>query len=74
MPRKKRDIRNDYRALGFSERSAKHSEGKIFFHSLVREHFLVSGHDRDDAKPYDEVDLRRARRLLEEGKQRGRPV
>lgn len=74
MPRKKRDIRRDFRDLGFSERPAKHSEGTRFKHPLVREAFTVSGHDREDADHYDERNLREARRLLEEGKQRGRPV
>lgn len=74
MPREKRDIRKDYRDLGFSERSAKHSEGTRYKHPLVRASYTVSGHDRDDAKPYDEANLREARGRLEEGRKRGRPV
>lgn len=70
MPRKKRDIRRDYHNMGFSEGAAKHSEGTSYKHPLVRKKYVVSGHDREDAAPYDEANLREARRLLEEAKKK----
>jgi predicted RNA binding protein YcfA (HicA-like mRNA interferase family) len=69
MPRKKRDIRRDYRKAGFSERQGK-GDHTVFSHPLLQEHYTVDGVDGKDAKPYDEVKLRKALRDLEDMQQR----
>jgi predicted RNA binding protein YcfA (HicA-like mRNA interferase family) len=48
MPRKKRDIRRDYRQAGFSERKGK-GDHTIFAHPLLGEEASVDGRDGDDA-------------------------
>jgi len=69
MPRKKRDIRRDYRSAGFSERSGK-GDHMVYTHSLLRLHYSVDGKDGMDALPYDERNLRDALRALEEAKRK----
>jgi predicted RNA binding protein YcfA (HicA-like mRNA interferase family) len=69
MPRKKRNIRRDYRQAGFSERQGK-GDHVIFWHPLVKDIFTVDGHDGDDAKPYDEKELRKALQALQEAQRR----
>ncbi|WIG59461.1 MAG: hypothetical protein OJF49_002208 [Ktedonobacterales bacterium] len=59
MPRKKRDIRRDYRAAGFSERQAK-GDHTVFSHPLVRKHYAVDGREGADAERYDERNLQEA--------------
>jgi len=59
MPRKKRDIRHDYRAAGFSERQGK-GDHVVYTHPLVRKHYAVDGKDGVDVLPYDERNLRQA--------------
>ena len=51
MPRKKREIRRDYRHAGFSEESGKGSH-TIYRHPLLKKNYPVAGHDGDDAKRY----------------------
>jgi len=65
MPRKKRDIRRDYRRAGFSERKGK-GDHTVFAHPLLDAEASVDGHDGDDAHHYDERTLRR---LLEKLRQ-----
>ncbi len=67
MPRKKRDIRRDYRQAGFSERHGK-GDHIIFWHPLVKDNFAVDGHDGDDAKPYDEKNFAKHWRRCERPK------
>ena len=71
MPRKKRDIKRDYRQAGFSERPAK-GDHTVFSHPLVRDPISVDGRDGLDAEPYDERNLRRALKELADA-QKGRP-
>jgi hypothetical protein len=73
MPRKKRDIRRDYRQMGFVERKGKGSHSTVFAHPLVRKNFSVAGTDGQDAKRYDEENLREALRLLDEAMRRKQP-
>jgi hypothetical protein len=65
MPRKKRDIRRDYRSAGFSERQAK-GDHTVFTHPLVRKNYAVDGRDGLDAERYDEKNLREAQHELSE--------
>ncbi|HEU5348750.1 MAG TPA: type II toxin-antitoxin system HicA family toxin [Ktedonobacterales bacterium] len=63
MPRKKREIRSDLRRLGFVESSGKGSHTN-FRHPRLPYIITVSGGDGDDAKPYDEDNVRRAKKDL----------
>jgi hypothetical protein len=69
MPRKKRHIRNDYRAAGFSERQGK-GDHTVFSYPGLAKHYAVDGPDGADAKPYDERDLRNALRAKADGQGR----
>ena len=73
MPRKKRDIRRDYRQAGFGERKGKGSHSTVFFHPQVRKNISIAGLDGEDAKRYDEDNLREALRLLDEARRRNQP-
>ena len=68
MPRKKRDIRREYRALGFIERQGK-GDHLVYAYPLVQETYVVAGVDGKDALEYDEVNLRKAKRALAQVKQ-----
>ena len=70
MPRKKRDIRRDYRRAGFIEDPGKGSH-TVFRHPLVQKSYAVAGHDGDDAKRYDEDNLREALIVLAEAQRGG---
>jgi hypothetical protein len=73
MPRKKRDIRRDYRNAGFSERQGK-GDHTVFSHPQVTLHYAVDGRDGLYAFPYDERNLRSAlHRLTEAKKKTGQP-
>ena len=63
MPRKKRDIRRDYRNVGFSERQGK-GDHVIYSHPLLSEDYVVAGVDGKDALEYDERNLRKAKQEL----------
>ena len=53
MPRKKRDIKREYRQAGFDERPGN-GDHTIFSHPLVKDPISVDGRDGMDAEPYDE--------------------
>jgi hypothetical protein len=72
MPRKKRDIRREYRRAGFDERQGK-GDHIVFSHPLVRKNIAVDGRDGADADRYDERNLKEALRDLEEAKKRRQP-
>lgn len=72
VPRKKRDIRNAYRAAGFNERQPK-GDHTIFTHPLVHENYAVAGNDGHDAYPYDEQNLKRALKAKQDAERRQRP-
>jgi hypothetical protein len=65
MPRKKHQIRNDYRAAGFIEREGK-GDHTVFSYPGLPKNFAVDGSNGADAKPYDERDLREALRVQAE--------
>ena len=62
MPRKKRQLKADLRKAGFHERSdrAKGSHSYWYHPELPDIVVILSGHDGDDAKPYDESHVRKA--------------
>lgn len=64
MPRKKRQIRADYRAAGFNERQGK-GDHTVFSHPLVPKNYAVDGADGKDALRYDERNLAEALAVLE---------
>ena len=70
MPRKLRQLKADLRKAGFVERPGKGSHTN-WTHALVPIGVTLSGHDGDEAKPYQERDVREALRTLREaqGKQ-----
>ncbi len=72
MPRKKREIRAEYRKAGFAERQGR-GDHTVFSHPLVSNNYAVAGADGKDVLPYDEKNLRRALRELEEAKRRQQP-
>lgn len=72
MPRKKRDIKRDYRKAGFSERHGK-GDHTIFSHSLLPIPYAVDGADGLDAKDYDERNVRQALRDLAAAQRRQQP-
>jgi predicted RNA binding protein YcfA (HicA-like mRNA interferase family) len=67
LPRKKRQVKQDLRKLGFIEnaRGGKGSHSKWTHPQLPGLTIVISGHDGDDAKPYDEEALREAIKRLE---------
>jgi predicted RNA binding protein YcfA (HicA-like mRNA interferase family) len=72
MPRKKRDIRREYRSAGFSERQGK-GDHKVYAHPLLREEYVVAGADGKDAFEYDERNLRKAKRALAQAQAQAHP-
>jgi predicted RNA binding protein YcfA (HicA-like mRNA interferase family) len=65
MSRKKRDIRRDLRKLGFVEdKSRGKGDHTIFVHPSYPGHISVDGDNGDDAKPYDERNVRNAKQVL----------
>lgn len=69
MPRKKREIWADLARRGFTDRGGK-GDHTVWVHPLVPRHVSIAGKDGDDAKPYDERNLRRALRDLDQAQQR----
>ena len=72
MPRKKRNIKREYRKAGFDERPGK-GDHTVFTHPLVRKTYSVDGKDGADAERYDEKNLREALAELDEAKRRQQP-
>lgn len=58
MPRKIRQIKADLRKIGAYQVSQEGSHTK-WEHPFVPTILILSGHDGDDAKPYQEKDVRR---------------
>lgn len=63
MPRKKREIRADLRHMGFVQTAGKGSHTK-FKHPKLSYMIVVSGADGDDARQYDEDNVRQAKHDL----------
>ncbi|MGH2616114.1 MAG: type II toxin-antitoxin system HicA family toxin [Thermomicrobiales bacterium] len=68
MPRKLRQLKADYRKRGFTEdkRGGKGSHSKRTHPRLPGLTIVLSGHDGDDAEPYQERDLQKAKERLRE--------
>ncbi len=69
MPRKKRDIKHDYRKAGFAEQQGK-GDHVVFRHPLVTGNYSVDGRDGADAERYDEKNLRDALAKLADAQRR----
>lgn len=69
MPRKIRELKAQLRRAGFAiERSrGSHAAWK---HPLIPDAVVLSGNDGDDAKPYQESDVRKALQKLREAQER----
>ncbi len=59
MPRKIRELKADLRQAGFAERPGKGSH-TVWSHPHFRGRLVLAGNDGDDAKPYQEKDVRSA--------------
>ena len=57
MPKKIRELKSMLQRAGFSMRAGKGSH-TVWTHDKLEESITVSGHDGDDAKPYQEKDVR----------------
>jgi len=57
MPRKVRELKADLRRAGFTERPGKGSH-TVWTHPRASGRVTVSGHDGDDARPYQEQEAR----------------
>lgn len=71
MPRKVRELAADYVRAGFQlvKKQGKGSHRK-YRHPLLPGSILLPGQDGDDAKPYQEQDLREALEKLEQARKR----
>jgi len=69
MPRKIRELEADLRREGFSRQPGKGSHRR-YIHPLYPGHVLISGGEGDDAKPYQEREVREAVEKLREAKRR----
>ncbi len=59
MPRKIRQLKADLRRAGFSlAPSREKGSHTVWEHPLVADDLTLAGHDGDDAKPYQERDVR----------------
>lgn len=69
MPRRIRELKADLRRVGFRERPGKGSH-TVWTHPLLPYILTLSGSNNDEARPYQEKDVRGAldslRRLREE--------
>lgn len=63
MPKKIRELKNILRKAGFSEKSGKGSHTK-WTHPLLSGTIVLSGKDAKDAKPYQEKDIDKALKKL----------
>lgn len=62
MPRKIRQLKADLRRAGFKIKAGRgKGDHAFFFHPEYPDRTVVlDGHDGDDAKPYQELDVRKA--------------
>ena len=65
MPKKIRELKNILRKAGFKESSGKGSHTK-WSHPLLSGKIVLSGKDGSDAKPYQEQDVTKALKRLED--------
>jgi predicted RNA binding protein YcfA (HicA-like mRNA interferase family) len=69
MPRKIRELEADLRREGFTRQAGKGSHRR-WIHTLYPGHIIMSGNAGDDAKPYQERQVREAIETLREAKRR----
>jgi len=69
MPKKIRELKTMLRKAGFSSRPGKGSHTVWIHPALSREELTLSGGDGNDAKPYQEKDVREIIRKLSEVQQ-----
>jgi predicted RNA binding protein YcfA (HicA-like mRNA interferase family) len=69
MPRKIRELKADLRRAGFEESAGKGSHTR-WEHPLLPDRHTLSGHDGDDARPYQEQQLRALLARLQEARRR----
>ena len=65
MPKKIRELKAMLKKAGFSERSGKGSHTK-WLHRLYPGRVTLSGKDGDDAKPYQEKEVKEAIKLIKQ--------
>lgn len=65
MPKKVRELKNILRKAGFKESSGKGSHTK-WSHPLLSGKIILSGNGGSDAKPYQEKDVEKALKSLED--------
>ncbi len=66
MPRKVRELKAELRRAGFSVRPGKGSHTRWTHPLLPGERVIISGHDGDDAQPYQEREVQAALAALRE--------
>ena len=64
MPKKIRELKSLLQRAGFVMRAGKGSH-TVWSHDKLEESITVSGHDGDDAKPYQERDVLRMIQTVE---------
>lgn len=64
MPKKIRELKSMLQRAGFVMRGGKGSH-TVWSHAKLEESITLSGHDGDDAKPYQEKDVRQIIRKVE---------
>jgi predicted RNA binding protein YcfA (HicA-like mRNA interferase family) len=64
MPKKIRELKSMLQRAGFVMRAGKGSH-TVWSHAKLKESITVSGRDGDDAKPYQEKDVRQIIRKAE---------
>lgn len=72
MPSKVRELKADLQRAGFEWRPAKGSHGKWIHPLLSDVRVILSGADGDDARDYQERDVRKALTRLREAEERRR--
>ena len=65
MPKKIRELKSMLQRAGFLMRAGKGSH-TVWSHTLLEDSITISGNDGDDAKPYQEKDVRQSIRKVEE--------
>ena len=69
MPRKIRQLKADLRKVGAYQISQEGSHTKWRHPAIPKMMVILSGHDGDDAKPYQEKAIREFLRQIAEGEQ-----
>jgi predicted RNA binding protein YcfA (HicA-like mRNA interferase family) len=69
MPRKLRELEAELSKEGFTRQPGKGSHRR-WVHPLYPGHVSIAGHSKDDAKPYQEREVRQAIEQVREAKRR----